>query len=223
MRALLPLLTLAACGTMNGARPLTQGQHAVGLTVGGPMVNLGAPIPLPNAVLEGRSGLPALAGRPTDLNYGLNLTAAAFGVVGGHVGASHLLLDQRGARPALSATDRLYVYDNHLDRSDAAESRALWAMDQLELTASWAPKGQLLYLGAAEYLDFRNPRLTLTPFAGAALDFGRPGGFGLQVESRYFAANAAPVNTAVPWISLGRGAVGLTLGASWTSRAREER
>ena len=49
------------CGTMNGARPLDKDHHAVGVTFGGPMVfAFGTNIPLPNLVIEGRSGLSPL-------------------------------------------------------------------------------------------------------------------------------------------------------------------
>ena len=91
------LLTLCAsltastgCMTMSGARPLYPGQHQAGVTVGGPMVELGSPLPLPNAVIEGRSGLTYLNKRPLDLNYGLNATAIALGNTNRSVGATNL-------------------------------------------------------------------------------------------------------------------------------------
>ena len=72
------LLMCCACGTMNTARPLDKGQTAVGLTLGGPMVEFGGSfVPLPNAVVEGRTGMKPLNGKNWDINYGLNLTALA--------------------------------------------------------------------------------------------------------------------------------------------------
>ena len=66
----LPLAVgLNGCGTLNNARPLEEGRHQVGLTVGGPMVMLsGAPIPLPNAVVEGRHGVATIAEHPLDIS-----------------------------------------------------------------------------------------------------------------------------------------------------------
>ncbi len=45
---LLPLALVGGCATMNGARPLEPGQHAVGVTLGGAVLEFaGAPLPLP--------------------------------------------------------------------------------------------------------------------------------------------------------------------------------
>lgn len=214
---LLPLL--AGCGTMNTARPLSEGEHAFGPTFGGPLLKFGGvAIPLPNAVIEGRSGLPALKDHPFDLNYGLNLTAATFGVAQMHAGASLQLLAQQGGRPALSVSDRLFFATNGLDRRK--DAHGAWGMDQAELTASWKLQQQLVYGGLAQYTDFANPRLLLTPFAGAQLDFGRPGGFGLQLEARYFGVNALQETSTLKWVTFGRGAFAPMLGLSYTLPAR---
>lgn len=214
---LVPLL--AGCGTMNSARPLAEGEHAFGLTFGGPLLKLGGtPIPLPNAVIEGRSGLPALKDHPFDLNYGINLTAATFGVAQMHAGASLQLLAQQGGIPAVSLSDRLFFATNGLDRRK--EDHGAWGMDQVELTASWALQQQLVYGGLAQYTDFANPRLLLTPFLGAQLDFGRPGGFGLQLEARYFGVTALQETNTLKWVTFGRGALAPMLGVRYTLPAR---
>ncbi|MCB9742163.1 MAG: hypothetical protein H6741_18355 [Alphaproteobacteria bacterium] len=210
------LLALAGCAGMNSARPLEQGEHAVGLTFGGPMLEFaGAPIPMPNAILQGRHGLAPLAGRPTDLHYGLNLTAAAFGVAHVHVGAAHLLLPQRGGVPALSVADRVHFATNILDPRKDLELRGAWALNELELTASWAPRGQLVYVGLNDALDFAAPELLLTPFLGAAFDPGDPGGLGVQLEGRWYAASTLPRADVTHWVGPGRGAIGATLGLSY--------
>jgi hypothetical protein len=206
------LLSLLACGTMNTARPLEPGQHAAGLTFGGALLDMGAPIPIPSAVVEGRSGVTTLAERPLDVNYGVNLTAAAFGVAGLHAGASYLVLDQSGARPAISVADRLYVYTNLGDATKA--DRGWLFVDQLELTASWDLGGQLVYLGASEHLDLRNPRLLLSPYLGAELL--RRKRLGVQAELRWLALNQSQVSDAIPWIpDDGRGALQPSLGLSY--------
>lgn len=207
-------LPVAACGTLNGARPLPEGEHAVGLTLGGPFVEFGGSyVPLPNVVVEGRSGLPALAGRPLDLNYGINLTALAFGSLGVHGGASWLVLDQAGARPALSVTDRLYFYTSWLNTAADPSLRGVWALDQVEVTASWLLGGQLLYGGLGEYVDLWDPELLLTPFVGAQL--GRPGGrTAFTLEGRWMAVNQPEVVDTVHWAGAGHGALSATLGVS---------
>ena len=54
-------LTLSACSTMSGARPLARGEHAVGVTVGGALLDFGGPLPLPNIVVEGAHGVAEVA------------------------------------------------------------------------------------------------------------------------------------------------------------------
>jgi len=207
------LLLLLACSTMTGARPLSPGEHAVGVTALGGMVDLGAPIPLPNLVLEGRSGVTELAERPLDVNYGLNATGLAFGIVQVHAGTSYLLLDQAGARPALSATNRLFLATNAAGLPYKHEPQVqLWGMDQVELTASWMLRDQLLYLAMAEYIDFRNPTLTPTPAAGAVL--GRGGPWAFQVEGRWYGVNQENTLTTVRWVPGNSGVLGVTVGVS---------
>ena len=194
---------------MNSARPLEPGEHAAGLTVGGPLLDMGYPLPLPSAVVEGRSGVAHVADRPLDVNYGLNLTAIAFGQMGAHVGAGWLLLDpDRG--PALSLANRVYVYSNHFDTTK--DDRALLVLDQVELTASKQLGPHLLYGGAAEYIDVRDPRLLLSPFVGAELRRDR---LGVQLEVRWLAVNQPRVSDAIPWMPDGRGAIQPTLGFSY--------
>ena len=131
----------------------------------------GAPVPLPNAVLEGRHGITKVNERPLDVNYGLNLTAVAFGIVQMHVGASFLLAMQDGARPAISLSNRLFVATNLLGASDKVDPNAkFWASDQLEITASWLLGDHLVYVGLGQYFDFGNVELTLTPSLGAEFD-----------------------------------------------------
>ncbi len=210
MSTLLLTGLLAACGVMNGARPLNPGQHALGLTVGGPMLSAaGLHLPLPNAVLEGRSGLPRLWDRKLDINYGLNLTAIAFGQAGVHLGASWLLVDPQGWRPAVSLTNRVFFYTNALDRTK--ENREWWAADQVEVITSWEWRQHLLYLGLAEAIDLRIPSLLLSPFVGVEL--GTPGDrVRFQLEGRWYAVNRNPTSANIDWISPGPGALGVSAG-----------
>ena len=80
---LIGITGLVGCGTMNAARPLDPGQHVVGVTFGGPFTtSLGPPIPVPNLIVEGRTGLEPIGSMPVDVNYGVNGLAAAFGLIG---------------------------------------------------------------------------------------------------------------------------------------------
>lgn len=206
-------LSLTACSTMNNARPSAPGEHAVGLTLGGPIVEFGAPIPLPNAIAEGKHGVTTLLERNLEINYGLNLTGLAFGILQGHVGAAWELMTQEGWRPALAISNRIFLATNPLwlgeERSEFAFG--FWGANQTELLASWKPGGQLLYAGIAQYLDFGAPSLLLTPILGTELDVGL-GGFRVQLEARYFAVGRQAPTTNISWFPGGAGALGFSLG-----------
>lgn len=214
---LLCTVFITGCMTMPGARPLHPGEHQVGVSLGGPIVKFGdANVPLPGAVLEGRSGLTYLANKPVDLNYGINATAIGFGIAQLHLGASWLMLDQDGARPALSVTNRLFVGTNALTPQDKAPgTKQAWGADQLEVSASYLLGQQLVYLSIAQYTDFGLPDLLLTPALGAMFDFGELNGFKLMLEARYYAINKKKSLTTVEWSSAPRGGLGVGVGFSY--------
>lgn len=217
-RLFAPILfaALAGCSAMNTARPLARGEHAAGLTFGGPLLKLGgAAIPMPNAVVEGRHGVASVAERPLELGYGLNLTGLAYGVVGLQAHVAWLAMEQRGAVPALSVTNRLYFASNHLDSRKAAPG--VWGLDQLDLTASWLvgdAQQQLVYLSVTQNTDLIDPALFLSPGLGAQLDPGAPGGLRAQVETRWYGPATLPESRALRWVSPGRGALGVNVGVN---------
>jgi len=209
------MLLGTACGTMNSARPLDKGQHAVGVTLGGPMVEFGGSyIPLPNAVLEGRSGMAPLGDRNWDINYGLNLTALAFDQVGLHVGGSYQALKQNGNIPAISFTNRLFLYSNHISANTIDDGKGLWLNDELSLTFSWKLGRQMVYTGFSQYFDLSQPSLTLSPFVGAEFfNTGLNNGFALQFELRNYAVGRNPSITSAKWNTpFGSGGFGGNLG-----------
>ncbi len=210
----------AGCTTFNNARPLDAGQHAVSLTLGGPLTNVpgAGTITLPNATLEGRSGLrPFAAGQHLDVNYGLHLLPLAFGVAGGHVGATIQFFDQpNDFVPALSLGQRFFFFTNIFDPRKARHDG--FAMSQTDLTVSWEAFHQLLYAGATAYLplDAGARTLRLAPFAGLELkplsvwdvDWLR-----LQLETRWLAPDVDQSFAVVDWVSPGdRGAVAVNVG-----------
>ena len=205
------ILAVAGCGTMHSARPLDAGEHAMGVTLGGPMVQFsGAYIPLPNLNLEGKSGLKPLLDRPLDVNYGMNLTGLAFGIVGLHGGLSWQLVEENKVIPAITVGNRLWVNNNFLDLSKEWGDRRVWVVDQLEFTFSYALGRHLVYFGLAQYLDFAQPDLLLTPFVGTEIQASKR--LALQIEIRHFALNKQQSVQALTWLSPGTGALGLNLG-----------
>lgn len=214
MRMLLPLF-LAACATLSTARPLETGQHMVGATVGGAVIDFGGPLPIPNVVVEGRHGLPRLADRAFDIGYGLNLTGLAFGLTQGHVGASWLLAEQAGARPAISLGNRVFFGINVPGVPDRPDPKVQgWGADQIEVTGSWQAGKALPYVSLSQYIDFRNPEWLLTPAVGVQIDPGDPGGLLLQGEVRWYGVTRRSQASIPPWIPGTPGSLGLTLSAA---------
>ena len=212
------LFACGACTTFNNARPLQPGQHAASATLGGPLTNVPGvgPIPLPNLTLEGRHGVV----HRLDVNYGLHVLPMVFGVAGGHVGATGLLLDQpdgawpAGAVPALSVGQRFFFFTNLLD--GRKERKDAFAMSQTDLTASWELYDQLLYLGATAYLplDAGSRTLRLAPFLGIEL---RPGvdWVRIQIEMRWLSPDVDQRFAVVDWIAPDdKGAVAVNVGVA---------
>ena len=179
----------------------------------------GAYIPLPNLTVEGRSGLKPLLDRPFDVNYGVNLTGFAFGVMGIHGGVSWQLVEQSKAVPAFTVGNRLWLNHNFLDVSKRSEIRRLWLVDQLELTFSYKLGEHLIYFGLAEYLDFSAPDLLLTPFVGTELRASER--VAVQLEIRYFAMNKRQQVQTLTWLSPGTGALGLNIGFRFDLKKEE--
>ena len=209
---------LIGCGTLNAARPLEAGAHQLGVTFGGPFTtSLGPPIPVPNLILEGRSGLAPFGPLPADVNYGLNMTALAFGVVGIHGGGSLHLVQGVGFRPALSVTERLHFYNNWLDLTKPKDTRKAWAVHESDVTLSWLAGPHVLYLGATNAIDIADPELLVGPFIGVQF---RPQErrFSFQLESRLVGANFTTDVYDATWVSPGEpgnGLVTFTLSAAW--------
>ena len=218
MRSMAALL-LAGCSTLHAARPLDAGEHAVGVTVGGAMLDFGgAPVPLPNAVVEGIVGLPALADRPLDARAGLNVTGLPFGLVQGHLGAAWQLTEGGGWRPGLALSNRLFMAINLPGTPNRPEPQVqAWAADQLEVLASWPAGDHLVYGGVAQVFDIGAPGLLVCPAVGGEIHTGR--GWSLRPELRWYGINRAPEATAFRWAT-GTGALGVSVGVARESRSR---
>ena len=216
--AVLLLALGSGCATFSGARPLDPGQTEIGVSMGGPVLNLGGPLPIPNLVLQGRHGIAKPLGRNLDIAYGLNLTGLAFGILQGHVGVNGMLIHQRKAAPALAVTYNQFFATNApgLPSKPAGEPGG-WAANQVEFNFSWLIKEQLIYTGIAQYTDFLNPQLSLTPSVGVVLDTSpkKDGGLRVHFDFRWYAMNRGNQFDAVPWVPRRVGAFGFGGGLSF--------
>ena len=208
--ALLPL-ALVGCVTMNSARALHPGEQAFGVTLGGPIIVSPVPTPLPNLVVEGKVGLPPLAGRAQDIRFGTDLTAIAYGTIEAHVGWTWQPVEPLKARPAFAVTNQIFFASNFADWSKDPSARTAWAVYHLEATVSWDVGEHILYTGLAEYLDFTDPDLLLTPFLGFEIDAKK---VRVQIELRWWAINQKVERDDIDWLTPGVGALGASVGVT---------
>ncbi|MCP4809372.1 MAG: hypothetical protein GY913_11660 [Proteobacteria bacterium] len=175
------LLLSLACSASHGVRPVGQGNHAVEVSVGGPVARLGGkPIPIPLSTVGWRYGVHDRS----DVHLRLQPTAAALGIWAGDVGASWMLLDQEGRRPAVVTEGSLLVSGN------AAGFRT-WG--ELETLASWE-------LGEKRHLVYGGADLLLQP-ARANTDYlpTRRVLAGPVLGARWMAGERLGIATAVTW------------------------
>jgi hypothetical protein len=208
------LVVGAGCTTFNNARTLEPGQHAAMVTMGGPLAdipNVGV-IPLPNVTVEGRHGIVD----HLDVNWGAHLLPAAFGALGGHVGATWQLYDEPAPwLPVLSAGQRLFFFSNLLDPRKV--QKGAWAMSQTDLTLSWKVLGEsLVYGGTSLYVpvDIDDRQVHFAPFVGVEIHPGM-NWLRLQIEGRWLSPTTDQRFAVVNWQGPGDyGAIAVNFGVA---------
>jgi hypothetical protein len=197
----------AACGTTHLVRPLGAGNTRVNLSVGGPFVRFGAPIPLPVSVLGVAHGVTDAV----DVHGDLHPTALGFGVAGADVGlAVHPI---PAARHALTIGGTIYGFSN---REDAVVFADLW-IGSIFRPTRWLALGGGLHNGLRIDTTDRELRERFpwapTPFLYGALTFGR---VGLELEFRWNVISANGYRATVNYYPVGEiGALGLLLGVTY--------
>jgi hypothetical protein len=105
--------------------------------------------------------------------------------------------------------------DNHLNLARVPEARAFYALNQLDLLASWEISRTLVYTGVSDVFDPWKPSLLIGPILGAEVGLGKSRKTRLQLEVRDQGAFREAETTAIPWVSPGRGALSVTFGANF--------
>ena len=178
---------LAACSTTRSVRPAGEGNLSAGLSVGGPIfTNLGPAIPVPLTTLWGRYGL----NEKTDLDFGLHVPIVAS--VGVDAGASRLLLDQAGLRPAVMAGGRLHLYANPLafigaeDPNGQPYGLGFRVFEELHANASWLlGKKTLVWVSLVVFAQVE--ALVARPALGVGVEWRPVPSFGMTLELRQMA------------------------------------
>jgi len=208
---LLPILLLGACAPARFVKPLAKKQHAVNLSLGGPLIAYNdLTIPTPFVTAAYGYGIDStLTGFAA-----LNVTSAFYGNFQLELGVTKKLLAQKGYIPALSVTPVLnIIYRN----SDAVK-----IFPQLDVNAYLeSNKGRnLTYIGVSNWFELASKRATgedqphqwfFSPQAGHTLVRRK---WDLTLEVKILAPNISYESSAVEYKSpFGkRGAFGIYLG-----------
>lgn len=208
---------LTGCSATRGVRPVGKGNTAVGLSVGGPFFrNLGAPMPVPLISAHARHGV----GERTDIDFGLH--APLIGAFGVDAGASYLLVDQNGARPALSVGGRALLWANALtltgkDNPNTGEGYpfSVRVFEQAYANVSWR-FGEQLTVWTGLDLFAQIERLQVLPSIVAGVEW-RPSKKawipGITLEAKHLALLSNQQFEVVDFIGIGGyGAFGLQVG-----------
>jgi hypothetical protein len=202
MRVVVFLMLTTGCGLVTQVRPTPHKTLAVQLAVGGPIANVGAPVPLPLGTLGAAWGFHPRA----DLSAHAHLTTLFLSrVLGVDLGGSVLALEQREGVPALTAGVRGYLFTDF-------KSAALGFLES-SLAASWDVGRFRPFVAVALQLDLQALQFDFAPAVGTEIRFGR---FTLVVDLKWYAPTRDTTVASVPWVGLGgRGALGLMLGGRY--------
>jgi hypothetical protein len=200
----LPFLAVLAsgCGLATHVRPVPPGTLALEAAVGGPVADLGVPVPLPLATVGASYGV----AESVDVHAHAHLTPLVLGTAGLDVGATWLSVGEDGWRPAVSLTGRAYGF------SDLSTGALFYG--EAGAAASWLLGERFLtYLSARGLYDALERDVLWAVGTGVQVPFGR---FALQAEASWYAPGYDTSASPVSWASVGgRGAFGVVLGASF--------
>ena len=164
------------CGLTTQVRPVPRGTWAAEAAVGGPLVRLGGPLPVPLSTAGVRYGVAEHA----DVAAHAHLTSLTFGVAGLDVGGAWLALEQVGARPALTLGGRLYGF------AQVLPGRATSPRVYLEgaPTVSYLLGGRwLTYASASGLVQFAGGRPLVSLAAAAAFNASFAGAYTSAVRA----------------------------------------
>lgn len=212
---LLSLLALAGCGTVATVRPLEPGERSLSFSVGGPVAAIPgvADMPVPYSVLRYRWGVMDRL----EAHVGVHTTMMAFGTLGLEAGLSYLLINQKGALPAVCAGINPTVWVNPFN-----EGAAFFA-PQAEMVLSWCLHPRFFfYTGGQTFLQLEKPYLPWAVLVGAEIRLGQSLGFTL--EGKWYApledSDWRVVN--YPLSPADQGALGVVLGVSFYPGGTDE-
>lgn len=204
------LAALAGCALSHGVRPVGENKVAIDASLGGPVADyMGGKKPLPLTMVGLTYGL----SDQTNLHGGIYPSSLAmFGLVGVEVGASHLVLEPAGARPAIMVDGTVIGLGGNL--AEGPPDGGFMPYAQASVMASWAygERGHLIYTGP-EVLAQPSPVHAIPGWTlGHRLNAGR---WGIGTELGWMAPHWDNLPPVVEYVGIaGRGAITVNLGVT---------
>ncbi len=207
---------LQSCAPSRFVQPLEKNEISLGGSLGGPVIDFGAPIPMPISSVEIGYGL--------DTNFtifgALHTTAAVFGNLQLDIGGTYQFLEQKNYRPALSVSPSVnFIYDV------ADKVGKLWPV--LDLNAFWnyGDRRNYFYVGFNNYFELSSTTANdqpqpynwlFNPQIGHIIK-GKNQQWELTTEFKFLAPYIDNSYAFIPYKSLlgSRGATGFFIGCRW--------
>lgn len=205
-----------SCSSSRFIEPLEKKQHAIGVNLGGPLINFsGLIIPTPMSSLVYGYGLDS----NLTIFSGIHTTSLVFNNIHADFGISRKFLDQKKYTPSLSGS-----LNNTIVTSLRTGATRYWP--QIDLNGYWnfTKKNHYWYIGVANWFELRKKRAhdleqfkrwLPTPQMGITF---KSNTFQFNIEYKILAAGLNSNDVFVPYQSLsnGKGAMGLYFGITKT-------
>lgn len=215
------ILLLSSCSTVRQIRPLDRGQSAMGLSVGGPITEVGKIyIPLPLLCLSYNRGI---LDKKLDLETGLQITQILYGILHLDIGVNYRPWQSRKWRPGFIVSPKIFLI------TDFEKLSTFRAYPDLGLTFFWEVKSNwYLYTGIENWFEFHQTRddgnkqehhWLIAPYLG--INMGNEKWL-FQFETRVYTPNLA--NTGRPTKNIGFGEYGILgffLGVNYTFESKK--
>ncbi|MFK8038646.1 MAG: hypothetical protein AB8B74_10185 [Crocinitomicaceae bacterium] len=210
------LSLLISCGPSKFVEPIAYKQISVGGHFGGPLIDQGAPIPLPITAIEIGYGI------DTNITIfgGLHTTAILFGNLQIDIGSTFKVLDQEKYRPSISITpgfNCIYSFSESVGKFwPTIDANAYW---------NYGQKRSYLYFGFNNYFELISTtannqpqanRWLFNPQIGHVLK-GKKGQGQFTTEIKWLGPNQSNDYAFIPYSTPhgNQGAIGIYLGYRW--------
>lgn len=190
-----------SCAPARFVEPLDKGDLAIGVSLGGPTIDFGGPLPLPLSSIEVGYGIDSTL----TVHGGWHTTAAAFGNAQIDAGITYQFLEQKKARPSLSISPAF----NFIYNFDSGDAR-IWPIIDVNAFWNYGKRRNYFYAGLNNYIEpmefkaldqIQTDRWILSPQIGHVFK-GKKRPWRITTEFKFIAPYKNNVNAFVPYKSI---------------------